>query len=36
VTVSARIAPLGPVPLQITVTAEAIAMREPGGTEQPG
>jgi Flp pilus assembly protein TadG len=36
VTVSARIAPLGPVPLHITVTAEAIAMREPGGTEQPG
>ncbi|HEY0506969.1 MAG TPA: TadE family type IV pilus minor pilin [Blastococcus sp.] len=36
VTVSARIAPLGPVPLQITVTAEAVAMREPDGTEQPG
>jgi Flp pilus assembly protein TadG len=31
VTVSARIAPLGPVPLQITVSAEAVALREPGG-----
>jgi Flp pilus assembly protein TadG len=31
VTVSARIAPLGPVPLRITVTAEAVALREPDG-----
>jgi len=30
VTVTARIAPLGPVPLQITVSAEAVAQREPG------
>ena len=30
VTVSARIAPLGPVPLRITVSAEAVALREPG------
>ena len=31
VTVSARIAPLGPVPLRITVSADAVALREPGG-----
>ena len=31
VAVSARIAPLGPVPLGITVTAEAVALREPDG-----
>jgi Flp pilus assembly protein TadG len=31
VTVTARIAPLGPVPLRITVTAEAVALREPDG-----
>lgn len=31
VTVTARIAPLGPVPLRITVSAEAVALREPGG-----
>ena len=36
VTVSARIAPLGPVPLRITVSAEAVALREPGATEPPG
>jgi Flp pilus assembly protein TadG len=30
VTVSARIAPLGPVPLQVTVSAAAVALREPG------
>jgi Flp pilus assembly protein TadG len=30
VTVTARIAPLGPVPLRITVSAEAVAQREPG------
>ncbi|MFD2091662.1 TadE family type IV pilus minor pilin [Blastococcus deserti] len=31
VTVSARIAPLGPVPLRFTVSAEAVALREPDG-----
>ena len=31
VTVSASIAPLGPVPLRITVSAEAVALREPDG-----
>ena len=31
VTVSAEIAPLGPVPLRVTVSAEAVALREPGG-----
>jgi Flp pilus assembly protein TadG len=31
VTVSARIAPLGPVPLRVTVSAEAVALREPDG-----
>ena len=31
VTVTARIAPLGPVPLHVTVTAEAVALREPEG-----
>src|SRR4051794_30753601 len=31
VTVSARIVPLGPVPLRITVTAAAVALREPDG-----
>ena len=30
VTVSARIAPAGPVPLAITVSARAVALREPG------
>ncbi len=30
VTVSTPIAPLGPVPLRITVSAEAVALREPG------
>ena len=30
VTVSALIAPLGPVPLRITVSADAVALREPG------
>ena len=36
VTVSALIAPLGPVPLRITVTAEAVAMLEPGVVEPAG
>ena len=31
VTVRRAIAPLGPVPLRITVSAEAVAPREPGG-----
>ena len=31
VVVTARIAPLGPVPLRVTVSAEAVALREPGG-----
>jgi Flp pilus assembly protein TadG len=31
VTVTARISPLGPVPLRITVSAEAVALREPDG-----
>jgi Flp pilus assembly protein TadG len=31
VAVTARIAPLGPVPLRITVSAEAVALREPDG-----
>jgi Flp pilus assembly protein TadG len=30
VTVSARVAALGPVPLRLTVSAEAVAAREPG------
>jgi Flp pilus assembly protein TadG len=30
VTVSARIGPLGRVPLRITVSADAVALREPG------
>jgi Flp pilus assembly protein TadG len=32
VTVTATIAPLGPVPLRITVSAEAVALREPDGS----
>jgi Flp pilus assembly protein TadG len=36
VRVSARIAPSGPVPLAITVAAEAVALREPGAPEQTG
>ena len=30
VTVSARVAPLGPLPLRVTVSATAVALREPG------
>jgi len=30
VTVTASVAPLGPVPLRVTVSAEAVALREPG------
>jgi Flp pilus assembly protein TadG len=33
VTVSAAVAPLGPVPLHVTVSAEAVALREPGAEE---
>jgi Flp pilus assembly protein TadG len=33
VVVSARIAPLGPVPLHVTVSAEAVALVEPGAGE---
>lgn len=36
VTVSALIAPLGPVPLRIRVSAEAVALREPGTEAAPG
>ena len=36
VRVSARIAPSGPVPLAITVAAEAVALRELGAPEQTG
>jgi Flp pilus assembly protein TadG len=36
VTVTARIAPLGPVALRITVSAEAVALREPGIVTGPG
>jgi Flp pilus assembly protein TadG len=36
VSVSARIAPLGPVPLRLTVSAEAVALREPVHAGQPG
>jgi Flp pilus assembly protein TadG len=32
VTVSVRLQPLGPVPLAVTVSAEAVALREPGGS----
>jgi Flp pilus assembly protein TadG len=35
VTVTARIAPLGPVPLRITVSAEAVALREPSYGDLP-
>jgi Flp pilus assembly protein TadG len=34
VTVSAEVVPLGPVPLRVTVSATAVAQREPG-TEPP-
>jgi Flp pilus assembly protein TadG len=30
VTVTAHVAPLGPVPVRVTVSAEAVALREPG------
>ncbi|TFV57946.1 UNVERIFIED_ORG: pilus assembly protein TadE [Bacillus sp. AZ43] len=36
VRVNARIAPLGPVPMAVTVSAEAVALAEPGGAGEPG
>jgi Flp pilus assembly protein TadG len=36
VTVSARVAPLGPVPLSVTVSAEAVALREPDANGSAG
>jgi Flp pilus assembly protein TadG len=36
VTVSAEVAPLGPVPLRVRVTAEAVARLEPGAENGPG
>jgi Flp pilus assembly protein TadG len=36
VTVSAEIAPLGPIPLRVTVSAEAVARREPGSVGETG
>lgn len=36
VTVSARIAPVGALPLEISVSAEAVARREPGAEGDPG
>ena len=36
VTVSADVAPLGPVPLHVRVSAQALAVREPGGSTVPG
>ena len=36
VTVTAEVAPLGPVPLRVPVSASAVAQREPGTAEAPG
>jgi Flp pilus assembly protein TadG len=36
VTVAAQVAPLGPVPLRVPVSASAVAQREPGTAEAPG
>ena len=36
VTVTAEVAPLGPVPLRVPVAASAVAQREPGSAEVPG
>ena len=36
VTVAARILPLGPVPLRVRVSAEAVAAQEPGAVEPGG
>jgi Flp pilus assembly protein TadG len=35
VTVTAVVAPLGPVPLDVTLESEAVALREPGAPEPP-
>jgi hypothetical protein len=35
VTVAVDVAPLGPVPLSVRVSAAAVAMREPGALEAP-
>lgn len=36
VAVTVQVAPLGPVPLQVEVSAEAVARLEPGVTDGPG
>jgi Flp pilus assembly protein TadG len=36
VAVTVQVAPLGPVPLQVEVSAEAVARREPGVADVPG
>ena len=36
VTVAARVSPLGPVPLRVRVSAEAVAQQEPGALEPGG
>ena len=36
VTVAAEVAPLGPVPLRVPVSASAVAQREPGTAEVTG
>jgi Flp pilus assembly protein TadG len=36
VTVTVRVAPLGPLPLEVTLSAAAVAAREPGSAEEPG
>jgi len=36
VTVTAQVAPLGPVPLRVPVSASAVSQREPGTAEEAG
>jgi len=36
VTVTVRVAPLGPVPLDVTLSGAAVAVREPGSAEDSG
>jgi hypothetical protein len=36
VTVTVRVAPLGPVPIEVTLSGTAVAVREPGSAEDPG
>jgi hypothetical protein len=36
VTVTAEVAPLGPVPLRVPVSASAVSQREPGTAEEAG